>query len=59
MSIKTFKKMCLKANTSKANEIHEYFIKLEELLHEVLEEETNELKTKLLQKENVILEIKK
>ena len=28
LNIKTFKKMCLKANTSKANDIHEYYIKL-------------------------------
>jgi hypothetical protein len=26
LNIKTFKKMCLKANTSKSNEIHEYYI---------------------------------
>jgi len=43
LNIKTFKKMCLKANTSKANEIHEYYIKLEETLHEIIDEESNEL----------------
>ena len=47
MNIKTFKKMCLKANTSKANEIHEYYIKLEETLHEVIDEESNELRLQL------------
>jgi hypothetical protein len=34
----------LKAGTKKADEIHDYFIKLEESLHEILEEESNELK---------------
>ena len=44
MNITTFKKFCLKAGTKKADEIHDYFIKLEESLHEILEEESNELK---------------
>ena len=47
MNVKTFKKMCLKANTEKANEIHEYYIKLEETLHEVINEESNELRNQL------------
>ena len=50
--ITTFKKFCLKAGTKKADEIHDYFIKLEESLHEILEEETIELKTQLLQIED-------
>jgi len=54
MNIKTFKKMCLKANTSKANEIHEYYIKLEETLHEVIDEESNELRLQLEMKEEII-----
>ena len=52
LNVKTFKKFCLKAGTKKADEIHEYFIKLEESLHEVLEEETIELKSQLLQIED-------
>jgi phage anti-repressor protein len=32
LNIKTFKKYCLKAGTKKADEIHEYYIKLEETL---------------------------
>ena len=31
LSVRTFKKLCLKANTMKADEIHDYYIKLEEL----------------------------
>jgi len=56
MNIKTFKKMCLTATTSKANEIHEYYIKLEETLHEIIDEESNELRLQLEQKENELLE---
>ncbi len=58
LNVKTFKLFCILAETQKAKEIHTYFIKLEELLHEVLEEEANELKYKLQQKENIILYIK-
>ena len=54
LNVRTFKKMCLKANTSKANEIHEYYIKLEETLHEVIDEESNELRLQLEEKENII-----
>lgn len=50
LNIKTFKKMCLKANTSKANDIHEYYIKLEETLHELIDDESNELRLQLEQK---------
>ena len=48
LNIKTFKLFCIKAGTKKADEIHEYFIKLEEVLQEVLIEESNELKQQLL-----------
>ena len=34
MNIKTFKKFCLKAGTKKADEIHDYYITMEEILHE-------------------------
>jgi DNA-dependent RNA polymerase auxiliary subunit epsilon len=50
LNINTFKKFCLKAGTKKADEIHEYFIKLEEILQETIKEESNELKL-LLEKE--------
>ena len=48
LNIKTFKLFCIKSGTKKADEIHEYFIKLEEVLQEVLIEESNELKQQLL-----------
>jgi hypothetical protein len=56
LNIKTFKSLCLKAQTKKADEIHEYYIKLEELIQEVLEEEATEMKNKLLIKDNEISE---
>ncbi len=49
LNIKTFKKFCLKAGTKKADEIHEYFIKLEEILQEIVKEESDELKLQLEQ----------
>lgn len=56
LSIKCFKSLCLKSQTKKASEIHEYYMKLEETLYEIVEEETNELKLQLEQKDNIILE---
>jgi len=50
LTIKCFKSLCLKAQTKKAGEIHEYYMKLEEVLHEVMEEEALEFKTQLTQK---------
>lgn len=47
LNIETFKKFCLKAGTKKADEIHDYYIKLEETLQEVIQEESNELKMQL------------
>ncbi len=55
LNVKTFKSFCLKAETTKSNEIHEYFMKLEDILHEVIEEECTELKLQLT-KQNQLLE---
>ena len=52
LNVKTFKSLCLKAQTKKADEIHEYYLKMEELIQEVLEEEATEMKNKLLIKQN-------
>ena len=50
LNVKTFKSLCLKAGTKKADEIHEYYLKMEEIIHQVVQEESDELK---LQLENV------
>jgi hypothetical protein len=52
LNIDTFKKFCLKACTKKADEIHEYFIKLENIMFEITIEESEELKKQLLKIEN-------
>ena len=49
LNVDTFKKMCMKAGTKKADEIHDYFIKLENVLQETLYEESNDLKLQLEQ----------
>lgn len=49
LNVSTFKKFCLKAGTKKADSIHDYYIKLESLLHEVVQEESAELKLQLEQ----------
>ena len=54
LTIKAFKMLCLKAGTKKADQIHEYYIKLEETLQDVINEESNELRLQLQQKESEI-----
>ena len=56
MNINTFKKLCLKSNTKKADEIHDYFIKLEEILQETITEESDELKLQLTENKQLLLE---
>jgi phage anti-repressor protein len=49
LNVSTFKKFCLKAGTKKADSIHDYYIKLEGLLHEVVQDDSAELKLQLEQ----------
>ena len=59
LTIKCFKSLCLKAQTKKAGEIHEYYMKMEDILQEIVEEETNELKIQLEEKNNLLQSSKK
>lgn len=52
LNIETFKKFCLKAGTKKADEIHDYYVKLEEIIQNILQEECEELKNLLEQEKN-------
>lgn len=52
LNIETFKKFCLKAGTKKADEVHDYFIKLENIMFEITKEESEQLKKQILQLEN-------
>jgi hypothetical protein len=56
LNVETFKKFCLKAGTKKADDIHDYYLKLENTLHAVLQEESEELKLQLEQKTNALNE---
>jgi hypothetical protein len=51
LTINAFKRFCLKAGTAKADQIHEYYLKLEETLQEVINEESDELKLQLENKD--------
>jgi phage anti-repressor protein len=59
LNIETFKKFCLKAGTKKADEIHDYFIKLENIMFEITKEESEELKKQILKLENTNKEMEK
>lgn len=57
----TFKRFCLKSGTKKADEVHDYFVKLENIMFEITKEESEELKKQILKiedKKNKEMEIK-
>jgi hypothetical protein len=47
VTIRAFKKMCLKANTAKSEMLHEYYLNLEEIVQETLKEQSEEFKKQL------------
>ena len=58
LNINCFKKLCLKANTKKADEIHNYYIKIEELFLDTFNEQTNELRLQLINNDKKLIEQK-
>ena len=44
LNINCFKLFCIKSTTKKANEIYEYYMRLEEVVYKIILEENNELK---------------
>jgi len=58
LTVNTFKKFCLKADTKKADEIHDYYIKLEELIQETIAEENTIIKNQLTKIEEQFINTK-
>jgi len=56
LNVKTFKSLCLKAGTKKADEIHDYYMKMEDMIQESINEECAELKLQLQQKDQQLEE---
>ncbi len=54
MTIDTCKKLCMKADTKKANEVMNYYIKLEKVVNKVMEKQVKELRNQLLIKDKII-----
>ena len=54
LNIKTFKKLCMKSSTKKADEIHDYYIKMERILQDYMYEQMEVEKKRI--KETVLLE---
>ena len=55
LTVKTFKSFCLKADTKKSYEIHDYYMKMEEIIQDTINEENTELKLQLEQSQNKII----
>jgi len=58
LTINAFKKFCMKANTAKADEVHDYYIKLEHVLNQTIAEENAILRNQIKSKDNVIIKTK-
>jgi hypothetical protein len=48
LTVNTFKKFCMKTGTKKSDQIHDYYVKLEELFQETLKSQSDELQKQLL-----------
>lgn len=57
LNVNTFKLMCLLAGTEKAKQMHKYYVKLENILHQIIEEENKEFKNQILEKINQIKQL--
>jgi MSV199 domain len=49
LTIRCFKLLCLKAQTKKASEIHDYYLRLEEIIHMTVDYQTTQLRAQLEQ----------
>ena len=58
MKVDTFKAFCLIVKTDKGKQIRNYYLKLEETLHEVIDEESNELRLQIEQQKIQLIEQK-
>jgi hypothetical protein len=58
MTVRCFKLLCLRARTDKAYQIHDYYVNLEEITHEVAAEESEILRNQLLVKDQELLAFK-
>lgn len=61
LTIRCFKKLCLKTKTKKSDEIHEYYLSLEEMINEIVYEQSEQLRNQLQLKDkqikNVMIEV--
>jgi uncharacterized protein YerC len=58
LTIHCFKKLCLKTKTKKSDEIHDYYLSLENIINEVVYEQSEQLRNQLTIKNKEILTIK-
>jgi phage anti-repressor protein len=59
MNVETFKSLCLLANTERSKSVRKYYYKLEQLLHELLEEQAEELQKQIEENKQKLIEQQK
>jgi MSV199 domain len=52
LNINTFKKLCMKASTKRADEICDYYLKMENIYHQYIKEKISETNNKLIELKN-------
>lgn len=56
LTVNTFKKFCLYSDTKKSHYVHNYYIKLENIIQQTLDEETKELREQLMKKDEALMD---
>jgi len=56
LTVDTFKMMCMLAGTAKSKEVRQYYLKLEQILQQIINEESQELRLQLQQQEHKLLQ---
>ena len=57
LNIYSFKLLCLLSETDKGKDIHKYYVKLENILHQIIKEESEEFKNQILIQVNQIKQL--
>jgi uncharacterized protein YecE (DUF72 family) len=56
LTISTFKKFCIKASTKRADQICDYYLKMENILFQYTQEKLNDYKNNLVETQNTLIE---
>jgi hypothetical protein len=56
MTVKTFKKLCMKASTKRAEEVCDYYVKMEDIMHQYIHHQLQEKNQSIMELQNKAIE---